>query len=196
MEKRYIVLNGDIIGSRGLSEETRKESVKNLKKVCTELNSKFSGALSGDFYVSGRDSIQGVIRKPEKLLEMMHYIEEKMYPHKLRYGIGYGHIDTYGTPLTAEMEGEAFDNATDCIVQTRENKNRILFMSGNNKLDEAVNKTLRDIENIKNQWSEKEYKIYWDYKNNSKYVADTPKIKKLEKIIESENVLSNTLKKI
>ena len=72
MEKHYLVLNGDIIGSRELAEDARKESMNKLQQVCNVLNSRFSGAISGDFYIAGRDSIQGVLRNAEKLLEVLN----------------------------------------------------------------------------------------------------------------------------
>jgi hypothetical protein len=193
MEKHYLVLNGDIIGSRELNEDARQESMNKLQQVCNKLNSKFSGAISGDFYIGGRDSIQGVLRNAEKLLEVLDQIKTIMLPYKLRYGIGYGIIDTYGTTMTAEMEGEAFDYATDSIVQTRVNQNRIIFMSGNEKLDSEINEILKDIKDIRDRWSEDEYNQYLNYDFESNNSNENKVFKNLRA---TEQVLVETLKKI
>ena len=193
MEKHYLVLNGDIIGSRELAEDARKESMNKLQQVCNMLNSRFSGAISGDFYIAGRDSIQGVLRNAEKLLEVLDHTEKIMFPYKLRYGIGFGNIDTYGTTMTAEMEGEAFDYATDSIVQTRENQNRIIFMSGNEKFDSEVNEILKNIKDVRDKWTEEEYNRYLDYDIESNNSDENKVFKNLKA---TEQVLIETLKKI
>lgn len=196
MEKRYLVLNGDIIGSRELNEDGRKDSMMKLNQACNLLNSKYSGALSGDFYISGRDSIQGVIRNVEKLLEILNDVEKEMLPYKLRYGIGYGNIDTYGTTMTAEMEGEAFDYATDGIVRTRANQNRIIFLSGNTKFDSEINEILKNIREVRESLSEDEFKRYLEYDPDSEQIEGNGKNKIFKEVKESEKILVTALKKM
>ena len=130
-----------------------------------------------------------------------------MYPVTMRYGIGYGNINFYESTDMREMDGEAFEYSIKAIYDTREYDLRTRMVSEVDSMHKKANDIFKQIDEIKKDWGEDEYRLYWKYKslNNIEDVADVEKkkLKELEKnfdkmkgkeVLTLENNVINVLK--
>ena len=84
----YTAIIGDIKGSKKLNN--RKEVQRKLSKILGEINSKYESDIASTFSITLGDEFQGLLRSPRYTLEIVKYIQTKMYPVIFRIGIGLG----------------------------------------------------------------------------------------------------------
>ena len=93
------------------------EAQKNLKKIVKEVNELYEEQLEKGFKVTTEGGIQGLLKSPENLLEILLKIKFKLYPVKLRFGIGFGGVTE---PEKADAdEGSAYHLARQMISEVK-----------------------------------------------------------------------------
>jgi len=165
MNNKYVVLKADIVGSRNFSEEEKNFAMKNLNNNIRKINSNFAHSISSDFTIAGGDSILGVINDTVATYKIILELERLMYPVTMRYGIGYGNINFYESTDTNEMDGDAFEFSLQAIYDTREFDLRTRLMSEIKSHRSKINDLLKQIDEIKMDWSEDDYRLYWKFKS-------------------------------
>lgn len=89
---KYMAIIGDIKESKKI--EKRSIMQKKLNKILGEVNELYDSDISAKFIITLGDEFQGLLNKGEHILDMIQYIQKKMYPVKIRFGIGIGEIST------------------------------------------------------------------------------------------------------
>ena len=112
----YYAIIGDIVHSREISSKHRSEVQNNLKLVLKEINSRYTGDISAKFIVTIGDEFQGLLHRPEHLLKIIDVIQFKLFPIRLRFGIGIGEITTeINREMALGADGPAYHNARSVI---------------------------------------------------------------------------------
>ena len=68
------------------------EVQKLFKKTLSEINEEYQDQLKSNFKGSVADGLDGLLRTPEKVLEILLKIKLRLYPMKFRFGIGFGGV--------------------------------------------------------------------------------------------------------
>ncbi len=152
---RYVVLIGDLIGSRKIKD--RGAIQERLSDVLARLNVKYTGMLASRLMLTLGDEFQGVFRPDPLLLQLL----DELYlaaPHPFRLGLGCGEISTAIDPqMSIGADGEAFWRARAAIDRAhRESYGgicHISFAGGCKRSDSTINTLFLLSETIKKQWT-------------------------------------------
>lgn len=129
---RYVVLIGDIVGSRALPE--RAQFQRRLRQALQGLNGRRRG-LASPYTLTLGDEFQAVYRDPGPVFADLFALLGEIAPVRARLAIGVGEIVT---PLNATqaigMDGPAFHRARAMLERLKQN-DRLLGASGR---DEAA----------------------------------------------------------
>lgn len=90
----YIAFIGDIIHSREIDRNKRNEVQLKLKMILEQINQEFSNFIAAKFVITIGDEFQGLLLEPGCLMNIIDIIQFRMYPVRIRFGIGFGNIDT------------------------------------------------------------------------------------------------------
>ena len=111
--------------------------------------------------------------KPDKLIEIVAKIKAKLYPVKLRIGIGIGQIDTIiDTKVALGADGPVYHNARQAVASMKESKHKyqepiygIKLCSGlllDYSEDELINSVFVLCNSVESNWSDKQRNLIWD----------------------------------
>jgi hypothetical protein len=112
-----------MIDSRQL--ENRNEIQERLKQTLREVNADYADAIASDFTVTLGDEFQGVLLDPAPLFEITARSEMRMYPVKIRFGIGFGTLGTEIARASAiGADGPAYYSARRAVEEIKKEENR------------------------------------------------------------------------
>lgn len=115
-EQVYLAVIGDIRGSRDLEHRARIQ--ERFRGVIDGLNDRFGGSVASPFTITTGDEFQGLVTSASAAVGSVVEATEQMHPHKLRFGVGVGPLET---PLNEEqaigMDGPCFHNARAALEQ-------------------------------------------------------------------------------
>jgi len=170
---KYIVIMGDLKGSRHLDAKGRHQAQLFLKSTLIQINDKFSRIIEAPFMISKGDEFQGVLKIPAGALEIIYELERLLFPMGFRFGIGIGEIHKMGGKLPIEMDGPAFHLASASINFAKSKKKNIVIKSDHFLMDDLLNQTFSLIQAIKSRWNHRHFSYFWDYKemNSIKQIA-------------------------
>lgn len=119
MAKQYLVLIGDIVHSRSLSN--RNAVQRKFASVCARLNAEAEQlSLASPLTITLGDEFQAVFKTSAKLWECILRLEAAMAPLEIRFAVGVGGIST---PLKSDtamgMDGPAFYAARAAMEQLK-----------------------------------------------------------------------------
>lgn len=179
----YIALIGDIVDSQKI--EDRSQIQEKLHDVLDHINLKYKEYISANFAITLGDEFQGLLKKPDYILRIIHEIEFSLYPIEIRFGIGLGEVTTTIHRLKSqEIDGPAYHRARKMMDEIKDHSNRyekvernIMFasMSHSNPRDDLVNATLAMCFVIKKSWTNKQRKTIQAYLANEKNQYQTSK---------------------
>lgn len=168
--KPHIAIIGDIKDSKKINN--RNEVQKKLIKVLDQINEKYNEDISSNFIVTLGDEFQGLLCNGANTMQIIFEIERRMYPVKLRFGVGIGEIST---DIIREMsigaDGPGYYNARTAIeiLKNDEKRNQtnpadIRFeITGDNQASTTmINIILSLMTVIKETWTERQREIIWD----------------------------------
>lgn len=168
--KPYIAVIGDIIESKKL--EDRFESQKKLKKVLEEINNQYSNDIVSKFMITLGDEFQGLLNNGNHAIDMIEYIQIKMYPIRIRFGIGIGKIETeINQVLPFGADGSAYHHARNMIdyLKNAEKKNKtsvanIMIASDgcNSNLELLLNTILSLCTTLRQKWTARQTEVAFD----------------------------------
>lgn len=178
-----IAIIGDIVSSKQLMK--RYEIQKELMKILEGINKTYSNEIASKFMITLGDEFQGLLKCGNHVIDIVSEIESRIYPVKIRVGIGVGEITTEINPdLPLGADGPAYYFARNAIEYLKKNEKRSKTNKGNIKIIagdanvqalELINSILSLSTVIKNRWTSRQREVIYDYmkhKDGQKKVAE------------------------
>lgn len=120
----YCAVIGDIVDSRNLPN--RSVIQDNLKSVLAAVNEKYEEHVASSFTITLGDEFQGLLFGAAHAFDIAEYIQRKMHPVRLRFGIGFDEIITgINRDISIGADGPAFYRARDMINSIKSKKNSL-----------------------------------------------------------------------
>lgn len=167
---RYVAVIGDMKESGSLTN--RYTAQEELKEVLKEINIKYEDDLASKFLITLGDEFQGLLYSSVNVLEIIKYIQKKMFPVTFRFGVGIGTISTEINPNAAiGSDGPAYYAAREMVedLRIKEKKNKtqegdIQFsIYGESSFEiERINTLLNLIKLIEDKWKHEQRLTIWD----------------------------------
>jgi len=166
----YVAIIGDIINSRLISN--RFEIQEKLIKTLEEINLKYSDNIESNFMITLGDEFQGLLKDGANIINIIEFIQIKMYPIRIRFGIGIGKIETEINRLVPiGSDGSAYHNARQMIDNLKDvgKKNKtfsanIMIASDgcNSDVETLLNTILSLCTVIRRKWSSRQREVIFD----------------------------------
>lgn len=165
MQKQYLVIIGDIIGSRGI--KNRKEVQQKFINTLNKSSVSHETSVVSPLTLTIGDEFQVVLSDSEMLFDTLYQIESSMEGISLRYGFGLGGIDTEINRESAiGMDGPAFHYARNA-VETARSMNKIYVFRCTDKSAEARINMLLDWLNVTTtKWNIQKKSILFYYRKH------------------------------
>jgi hypothetical protein len=136
--KKYIVLIGDIEGSRSLSPGERSSLQQQLQLLFREIPAGKSGLIS-PYTITLGDEFQAVYSRADNLFHHIWKVMAELHPVRVRWSASIGEITT---PLNRDqsigMDGPAFYTARNGIDFLKKNGGFFRLSSGDEPFDKMV----------------------------------------------------------
>lgn len=114
----YIAVIADLVGSRQIQDRRGAQAL--LRQVLQEINKTYQDQMASDFSLTLGDEFQGVLKAPEKILEILFQIKFRLHPLKIRFGVGFGQISTAIDPAQSiGADGPAYYVARQMISEVK-----------------------------------------------------------------------------
>lgn len=168
-EPEFVVVTGDICGSKQLNGSDRYQIQLFMKSAIVQLNEEFRAMMEAPATVTKGDEFQALIKTPANAYKIIQAMQKMVFPTSLRYGVGMGKIYRMGGVLPIEMDGPAFHRANEALVMAKKNKCSMWFISEDSSRDALLNTIFLLISAIKSKWNERHFLIYWDYLEEGTY---------------------------
>ncbi|MCK4836865.1 MAG: hypothetical protein KAT17_09515 [Candidatus Aminicenantes bacterium] len=172
--KKYICLNGDVIGS---NFSKYSEYLNKLPDILKQMNKELNPLVP--FQMFAGDEFQGLLQTGQNIFKYIDFLEYHLFPLRFRIGIGIGLISTEIKSSTQTMRGSAFVLARKAIELARKNKS-LYYLESDQKLN-GIGTILNLMGFIKKRWTEKvvfrRYMLYNHYQSIVR-VAEKEKVSK------------------
>lgn len=166
----YIAIIGDIKESKKLSN--RSEVQKKLNLILEDINDKYKEDISSNFIITLGDEFQGLLCNGANTMHILSEIERRMYPVKIRFGVGIGEITTdINKEMSIGADGPGYYKARTAIEYLKNDEKRketnpadIRFeIDGENQASTIMINTILSLMTvIKESWSDRQREIIWD----------------------------------
>ena len=177
----YFAIIGDIKGSKTI--ERRKEVQENLAVVLNEMNEQYSEDIASRFMITLGDEFQGLLSNGIRVMQIISKIEGRMYPVKIRFGIGVGEITTEINPhMAIGADGPGYYRARAAIVYLKENEKkkqtsasdiRLEVEDHNQESQALINAIFGLMTAIKSTWTIRQREIIQDMLEHRDNQTDT-----------------------
>lgn len=179
----YIAIIGDIKHSKNISN--RYEIQEKLKKTLDYINKRFKKDIAAKFLITLGDEFQGLLSVAEPLVDIIGYIQNEMFPVRIRIGVGIGEITTeINRNAAIGADGPAFYAARRAITGIHDTEKKLkkqapdvqIEFEDSSELDlEQINTILSLLKVVENGWSESQRKTIWDMIENGGSQEDCAK---------------------
>jgi hypothetical protein len=184
----YVAIIGDMKQSQKMNN--RSEVQNKLKQVLEEINNKYISDISSKFIITLGDEFQGLLGNGVNAMNIISEIERKMYPVKIRFGIGIGKITTdVNKEMALGADGPGYYNARNAIEYLKDNEKkkqaiaadiRFEVESDNQETTVMLNTILALMTAIKESWSDRQREIIWDMLEHQDSQIDVAKRLKIQ----------------
>lgn len=156
-----LAIIGDIIDSKGIKE--RNEIQIKLNKLLDNINTDYKKYIVSKWTITLGDEFQVLLKPNLEVFKMLDYISYKMYPVKIRFGIGLGEILTdINYKKSIGSDGPAYWRARQAIELIHENDNygnsKISFNSEGED-DDLINNLIHYTDWMKENWTTTQMQI-------------------------------------
>lgn len=151
-EENYVALIGDVIGSRERVPRDRLQG--DLKATLAVLNRRCRAGLASKLELSAGDEIQGLFRRPEAIVSVVTTLEERLFPARLLYGLGYGPLATELALPTRQLDGPCFHRARGALDLARKQRLWIVASGFGQIADDVLTAIFVLLGEIREQWTE------------------------------------------
>ncbi len=119
---RYTALIADIIDSRAFRGDDRWALQRRLALALADANAGHVGDLASQLVITAGDEFQGLLLHASALPDMIWTIEQALSPVRMRWGIGYGGLDTPVATQAIGMDGPVWHAARDAILRAEHDR--------------------------------------------------------------------------
>ena len=179
----YIAIIGDIKHSKNISN--RYEIQEKLKKTLDYINKQFKKEIAAKFLITLGDEFQGLLCAAGSLVDIIGYIQNEMFPVRIRIGIGIGEITTeINRNAAIGADGPAFYAARRAITGIHDTEKKLKKQAPDVQIEaedssdfdlEQINTILSLLKVVENGWSESQRKTIWDMIENGGSQEDCAK---------------------
>lgn len=149
----YFVFMIDLVDSRKMSGDVRRESQARLKEAKNAVNKFLAGSARLEF--SSGDSLQGHTDNAALALRICLLVVFLMHPYEMHCGIGAGEIYVLDDESTNASDGPAYHDAVKSLAQSKDEARELVVHTGSN-LDEMINCLLSSVQMIRGNNTEKQ----------------------------------------
>lgn len=158
MNDLYLALIGDIVESRKIKE--RENVQRQLQHILDGINCRYCDYIVSKFVITVGDELQGLLLPQAPVYRIISTILEKLYPVKLRFGLGFGFLSTgiINKEMAIGMDGPAFYLAREAVNRAHRCKGYAIAFRSDviPSSDEAdINTYLGLLAVIRNLWNNK-----------------------------------------
>jgi hypothetical protein len=147
----YLALIGDIKRSRGVTERAALQRA--MESSIGAANARFSGDTAADFALTLGDEFQGLLRKPDAVVDVIRTIDASLEGARVRYGVGWGELSTDLKDVAFRMDGPCFHRAREALLDGKR-EDRWVTVSGFGEDDEVLNGLFWLIGAVLWQWTD------------------------------------------
>jgi len=160
MERQFVGLIGDVVGSRRLGASARDDLQGQIRRSLEEINERFSSSVAAKFLITIGDEFQGLLQDSAVLPELIRALEMGLPNTVLRLGIGRGAIHTGPAEYAIGMDGPAWHAAREALTQARAGR-RLggVFMGFGESEDRILNGFARVLHHIRSRLTEKQREL-------------------------------------
>ncbi len=150
-ERHYLAIIGDIRGSRTLPD--RGAVQERLRDGLERVNREFQDELASPFIITLGDEFQALVGAAAVGVGVVVGLEEALRGIPLRYGLGWGTLETAFQPTTIGMDGPCLIRARESVARGKREV-RWVTVSGFGEDDEIVNGIFAVMAAIRSDWTE------------------------------------------
>lgn len=156
---RYIVIIGDIVDSKDLNPDERKETQKILENCFDKFNTEPDRLMSA-YTITLGDEFQAVYSSAGQLFRHIWTVMAQIHPVRVRIAVSLGEISTeINREQSLGMDGPAFHLARDRINEMKKNTLILSLVSGDDRFDRLVNSSFRILTGNLKRWNKNRYTI-------------------------------------
>lgn len=139
MSKRYLALKIDVVSSRRAADRAKLQ--EQLFRAAETCNARFEDEVAARFLVTHGDEVQGMLHDEgaSDLLPIIEAWMDALRPHRLRFGVGYGTINTPMQELAIGMDGDAWHRAKEAVDRADRERRQLHVIGYGDELDAALN---------------------------------------------------------
>ncbi len=177
----YFAIIGDIKNSKKL--KNRFHVQEQLEEILKDINKEYDNYIAANFIITLGDEFQGLLNSTKPLIEIIEKIKLKMYPTKIRFGIGFGEITTkINKSMAISADGPAYYYARKMINEIKKSEKSRMSDHSDMKIcsdeKEAIVKLINNTfclwSFIQNKWTQKQTRLILEniINNNQREVAE------------------------
>ena len=194
---KFICVIGDVVGSRNLKgEKERSELQTKLEKCLRQINQKKEGLVS-PYTITLGDEFQVVLNDANRLFADCWLVEHAVFPIKVRFSIGTGHLSTrINTEQALGMDGAAFHAARLGVNELRKEGGLFKWTSYPVPPSSWVNSVLDLISHDSDHWKDKRLLVLHELLTGKSNVQQIAQKIGMSKIGAYKNIRAGALKTI
>ncbi|MBO1265998.1 hypothetical protein J3A84_13245 [Proteiniclasticum sp. SCR006] len=151
----YFMIIGEL---RGLETRQQRAQVEErLTEILKKVNEEYGGVIASNFTMTIGNEFQGLLHRGDKIMEIIDLLRFHMEGVELLFGIGAGDIETRITKLSIGVDGPAYWNAREALLNIHEDNDygNLMIRIGaeeNVSLLRMMNETLRLCGYMESRW--------------------------------------------
>lgn len=189
MTRRYYVVLGDVVESRGRADRAALRGT--IETALAGANDRYAQDLVAEFaLVKGVDEVAGVLARPDNCYRLFRDVVAALRPGGIRFAVVYDEIDV-GVPGddVAAMDGPAFHRADDALREVARTGLYVAFQGQRRALDGLVSAGVNLLLMAREGWTERQRAVVAAYED-----ADT-QAQVAERLDVSQQTVSATLRR-
>ncbi len=157
-EPKHLVMIGDIVDSRNLPD--RKLVQLRLKQALQELNTRLGpDVIESGFRIALGDEFEGLLKRPAGAIDALVHMEGGLPGVGIRYGLGWGEIDTAVDADAAVMDGPCFHLAREALGEAKQSEEWVVARGFGPEADRIVNGIFSLLGAVRRGWTERQAEI-------------------------------------
>ena len=154
--ERYVAVKIDVVRSRRAKDRPALQA--SLFATAEKVNDRWQAAIASRFIVTHGDEVQGMLHWSGRaaLLGCVEDWVDGLLPHKVRFGVGVGRLDTPVRPEAIGMDGEAWHRASDAVRIARNQRKHFALIGTTPDTDRALTALANLLLAVRYEWTPKQ----------------------------------------